>query len=46
MDEFVQAISTDPGSLECLRVVEEGWPKANQKYGPKLARLYRTRNQL
>ena len=46
MDELVQAISTDPDSLECLRLIERGWPKANQIYGSELARLYRARDQL
>ena len=46
MDELVQTILTDPDLLERLRLIEEGWPKANEVYGPELARLYEVRDQL
>ena len=46
MNELVQAISTDPDSLECLRLIKEGWLKNNQIYGPGLARLCRSKRSI
>ena len=46
IDEKVQAISTDFDLLECLRLIEEWWLKANQVYELKLARLYGAKIQL